>query len=68
LDDLRGEAQIGLRPRAFEALNPRLAIQGVVLTMFDPRNNLSAQVVADVREFMAGRRPSRWMTSEARRR
>lgn len=34
------------------ALNPRLAIQGVVLTMFDPRNNLSAQVVADVREFM----------------
>ena len=34
------------------ALNPRLTIQGVVLTMFDPRNNLSAQVVADVRNFM----------------
>ncbi|GJD93926.1 ParA family protein [Methylobacterium iners] len=34
------------------ALNPRLSIQGVVLTMFDPRNNLSAQVVADVRGFM----------------
>jgi chromosome partitioning protein len=34
------------------SLNPRLAIQGVVLTMFDPRNNLSNQVVADVRSFM----------------
>jgi chromosome partitioning protein len=33
-------------------LNPRLSIHGVVLTMFDPRNNLSSQVVADVREFM----------------
>ena len=34
------------------ALNPRLTIHGVVLTMFDPRNNLSGQVVADVRQFM----------------
>lgn len=33
-------------------LNPRLSIHGVVLTMFDPRNNLSAQVVADVRQFL----------------
>ncbi|GAU82205.1 chromosome (plasmid) partitioning protein ParA [Bosea sp. BIWAKO-01] len=33
-------------------LNPRLIIQGVVLTMFDPRNNLSGQVMADVREFL----------------
>lgn len=33
-------------------LNPRLSIHGVVLTMFDPRNNLSTQVVADVRQFM----------------
>jgi chromosome partitioning protein len=33
-------------------LNPSLTIHGVVLTMFDPRNNLSGQVVADVREFL----------------
>ena len=33
-------------------LNPDLTIHGVVLTMFDARNNLSNQVVADVREFM----------------
>ncbi|WP_112661946.1 ParA family protein [Microvirga flavescens] len=36
-------------------LNPRLGIQGVVLTMFDPRNNLSGQVVADVRQFMGNK-------------
>ena len=34
------------------ALNPRLGIHGVVLTMFDPRNNLSNQVVDDVRRYM----------------
>jgi chromosome partitioning protein len=33
-------------------LNPELTIHGVVLTMFDARNNLANQVVADVRQFM----------------
>jgi chromosome partitioning protein len=35
-----------------KALNPNLTIHGIVLTMFDPRNNLASQVVADVRQFM----------------
>ncbi len=33
-------------------LNPRLAIQGVLLTMFDARTNLSAEVRAEVRRHM----------------
>jgi len=33
-------------------LNQTLSIHGILLTMFDPRNNLATQVVADVRQIM----------------
>jgi chromosome partitioning protein len=35
--------------RVKRAFNPNLEIQGIVLTMFDKRNNLSDMVAADVR-------------------
>ena len=35
-----------------QTLNPELSIHGIVLTMFDARNNLSGQVVSDVRQYM----------------
>ena len=41
--------------RIQRGLNPKLQIQGVVLTMFDKRNNLSGQVAADVRHYFGGK-------------
>lgn len=35
-----------------DSLNPNLDLHGIVLTMFDGRNNLAAQVVRDVRAYM----------------
>ena len=37
--------------RVRSALNPDLGIEGVVMTMYDDRTNLSRQVVQEVREF-----------------
>jgi chromosome partitioning protein len=41
--------------RVKQALNPRLELQGVVLTMYDRRNNLCDLVALDVREHLGGK-------------
>jgi len=48
---LEGLSQLMLTIREVkQSLNPKLNIQGIVLTMYDRRNNLSKQVEDDVRE------------------
>ena len=49
---LEGLAElVGTMRRVRGALNPRLDIEGVVLTMYDDRTNLGQLVARDVREF-----------------
>jgi chromosome partitioning protein len=53
---LAGLAQLmGTIERVQRSLNPRLALQGVVLTMYDRRNNLCELVAADVRGHFGGK-------------
>src|SRR6056297_4138120 len=48
---LEGLSQLMLTIREVrQAANPELRIEGVVLTMFDARNNLSLQVEQDARD------------------
>ncbi|MCY0986129.1 AAA family ATPase [Nannocystis sp. ILAH1] len=46
-------ALTGTIDRVRAALNPRLAIEGIVFCMFDRRTNLAQQVVAEVRQHFA---------------
>jgi chromosome partitioning protein len=46
---------LGTIERVKRGFNPRLEIQGVVLTMYDKRNSLSEQIATDVREHLGGK-------------
>jgi chromosome partitioning protein len=53
---LEGLSQLlGTIEQVRAGLNPHLEIQGVVLTMFDRRNSLSAQVAREVRTHLKGK-------------
>jgi len=53
---LEGLSQLlGTIEQVRAGLNPNLEIQGVVLTMFDRRNSLSAQVAREVRAHLKGK-------------
>ena len=49
LSDLLGTVRIVKR-----SLNPKLSMEGVVLTMFDSRTNLSVQVAEEVKRYFPG--------------
>jgi len=53
---LEGLGQLlGTIERVRKGFNPDLAVEGVVLTMFDRRNNLSEQVANDVRHYLGAK-------------
>ena len=50
LSDLMNTVRIVRR-----SLNPKLALEGVLLTMFDGRTNLAIQVAQEVKRFFPGK-------------